>query len=86
MAAKQRLSISKEQKKNLCLKISKHSNERDHFIAFHAYFLKRQKAQALHCILLKNTKVQTEKSQEEEMAVKEIIIPFATPVPIENTY
>ena len=51
-----------------------------------AYFLKTQKARALHCILLKNTKVQTEKSQEEEMAVKEIIIPFAIPIPIENTY
>ena len=41
-----------------------------------------QKAHAFHCILLKNTKVQTKKSQEEEMAVKEINIAFATPIPI----
>ena len=31
---------------------------------------------------MKNTKVQTEKSQEDEMTVKEINIAFATPVPI----
>ena len=38
-----------------------------HFIA---YFLKTQKAQTLYCILLKNTKVETEKSPEDEMAFK----------------
>ena len=46
-----------------------------------AYFLKTR----LHCILLKNTKVQTEKSQEEEeVEVKKISILFATPIPILN--
>ena len=41
------------------------------------YFLKRQKVHVLHCIL-----------QKEEMAVKEIDIPFAIPIPIliENTF
>ena len=44
------------------------------YLRYLRYFLKTQKAQAFHCILLKNTKVQTEESQEEEMAVKEIMI------------
>ena len=37
---------------------------------------------------MKNTKVQIEKSQDEEMAVKEINIAFPTPIPIliENAF
>ena len=45
-----------------------------------AYFLKTR----LHCILLTNTKVQTEKSQEEEVEVKKINILLATPISILN--
>ena len=49
---------------------------------------KNIKSHALHGILLKNSKVQTEKSQKEEIAVKEINTPFTTPIPIliENTF
>ena len=49
---------------------------------------KLSNAHAFHCVLLKNAKVQTKKSQEEEMAVKEINIAFATPIPmlIETTF
>ena len=52
------------------------------------YFLKTQNARAFHCLLLKNTKVKIEKSQEKEMAVKEINIAFSTPIPIlsENAF
>ena len=57
-------------------------------VSIWSYFLKSQKSHAFLCILLKNTKAQTEKSQEEEMAVIEINIAFATPVPIlsDNTF
>ena len=43
MTAKQRLSIQKEQKENLCLKISKQSSERDHYIVFHRILFKNTK-------------------------------------------
>ena len=52
------------------------------------HILKTQKARAFHCLFLKNTKVKIEKSQEKEMAVKEINITFTTPIPIliENAF
>ena len=44
--------------------------------------VKNTKTARIPLLTFKNTKIQTKKSQEEEMAVKEINIAFATSIPM----